>query len=105
MYMTEKVCQALKKASSCVFIFYCPRGFLHRCMVVDFSSAGLLVDFFLPQSGHTQTMVGIEATITPVGTIEGAQKTQLLHSLHGKTDPFAKTGSGQAQSSTRSFLV
>ena len=43
-------------------------------MVVDFSSAGLLVDFFLPQSGHTQTMVGIEATITPVGTIEGAQK-------------------------------
>ena len=44
-------------------------------MVVDFSAAGLLVDFLdLGQNNHTQTMVGIEATITTSETVESVQK-------------------------------
>ena len=46
------------------------------CMVVELSAAGLLVDFFGPhQKGHTQTMVGIIATITSSGTVEGTLST------------------------------
>ena len=46
------------------------------CMVVDFSAAGLLVDFFhTEQNNHTQTMVGIKATITASGTVEGTLST------------------------------